>query len=98
MSFVFQDAQLLSGQCIPTQCHSVAGRVPKHLHPALQSRQVPFAVNGETREALWRPWRNLEDLDFRWPNDQRRDGEMGEMHFTSLYTEGSDTRGAGRVR
>eukprot|EP00913_Durusdinium_trenchii_P004541 g4217.t1 len=32
--------------------------------------EVPFAVNGETREALWRPWRNLEDLDFRWPNDQ----------------------------
>lgn len=34
------------------------------------SAEVPFAANGETCEATWKPWRCLEELDFRWPNDQ----------------------------
>eukprot|EP00434_Breviolum_minutum_P015059 symbB.v1.2.013278.t2/scaffold879.1/size325971/25 len=34
------------------------------------SIEVPFAVNQETDEAMWKAWRNLGELDFRWPNDQ----------------------------
>ena len=44
------------------------------------SWKVPFAVNRETDEAMWKTWRNLGELDFRWPNDQCLgwDEEMGK--------------------
>lgn len=54
-------------------------------------RKVPFAVNQETDEAMWKAWRNLGELDFRWPNDQCLgwDGEMGidgEMEWQIAFS------------
>ena len=52
-------------------------------------------MNSETKAALWRAWRDLEDLEFRWPNDQRlfiyfyladsRDSILYQMIILPLY-------------
>lgn len=31
---------------------------------------VPFAANAEMKALEWVPWAKLEELDFRWPNDE----------------------------